>query len=515
MSLFSNSTSTEGRSWPRRVLTGSLWVGVGAALAALLLANPFHLEALDGLRHRLLGDSPARTAGEDGETGQLWTCGMHPQIIQDHPGTCPICGMNLVPMRGGTPAGGDHAAPGGETAAKPGERRVLFYRNPMDPTITSPVPAKDEMGMDYVPVYEDAASVAGAGGPTVTIDPAVVQNMNVLTQVAERGDLTREIRTVGYLEYDQQKMVTVTTKYPGWVEHVYVNYVGEPVHEGQPLFEIYSPELVQTQQDLLSAREFARRMEGAPEEARRRSEDLVEAARKRLAYWDINPAQIEELEKTGEVFRTLTVNTPSAGVVMLRMPGLEGMAVRPGMEVYHIADLSTLWLSVEAFEDQIAWLRIGSEAEVSLSYFPGETFTGRVRYIEPQVNEKTRTVPLKLEVPNTRGRLRAGMYATVRFRPVVARDAVLAPTLAVLRTGQRNLVVVADGNGQFTPRDVELGAEGDGKVAIARGLEAGERVVTSSQFLIDSESNLREAVQKLLAGRSAGAVGAAAPAPRH
>ena len=510
MSLLESANTTHGTKLRTGLLARVVWLLVGAGLATLILANPFRFAALDGLRHWLLGDRSASLMETDGQAEQLWTCGMHPQIVQDHPGTCPICGMNLVPMRAGAPASGPASG-----AKARSERKVLFYRNPMTPTVTSPVPAKDEMGMDYVPVYEDEANAASAGGPTITIDPAIVQNMNVLTQVAERGDLTREIRTVGYLEYDQQKMVTVTTKYPGWVEHVYVNYVGEPVHAGQPLFEIYAPELVQTEQDLLSAVEFAKRMEGAPDEARRRSASLVEAARQRLAYWDINPVQIEELVRTGKVFRTLTVNTPSAGVVMLRMPGLEGMAVRPGMEVYHIADLSTLWLSVEAFEDQIAWLRIGSQAEVSLSYFPGETFSGRVRYIEPQVNEKTRTVPLKLEVPNPRGRLRAGMYTTVRFRPVVARGAVLVPTLAILRTGQRNLVVVAEGEGRFAPREVELGAEGDGKVAVARGLDAGERVVTSSQFLIDSESNLREAVQKLLATREAEPQAPSPPPHRH
>jgi RND family efflux transporter MFP subunit len=185
------------------------------------------------------------------------------------------------------------------------------------------------------------------------------------------------------------------------------------------------------------------------------------------------------------------------------------------MELFHIADLSSLWLSVEAFEDQIGWLRIGSRAEVSLSYFPGETFTGRVRYIEPQVNEKTRTVPLKLEVPNPGGRLRAGMYATVRFHPVVARDAVLVPALAVLRTGQRTLVVVAAGEGRFTPREIRLGAEGEGRVAVLSGLQAGERVVTSAQFLIDSESNLQEAVQKLLASRKSGEPVAAPTAHQH
>jgi len=515
MSLFGSDTTPGAARRPRRLLANLSWLALGVLLAWALLANPLGLSWLDGVRHGLLGDHPAAmTSGPSPEgTKQLWTCGMHPQIVQDHPGTCPICGMNLVPMRGVAPEGAP--ATGAGPRAKADERQVLFYRNPMNPTITSPAPMKDEMGMDYVPVYADEVGDAAAGGATVTIDPAIVQNMNVLTRLAERGDLTREIRTVGYLEYDQQKMVSVTTKYPGWVEHVYVNYVGEPVHRGQPLFEIYSPELVQTEQDLLTAIDFAKRMAGATDEARRRAQDLVEAARKRLAYWDIRPAQIEEFLKTGEVFRTLTVTAPSAGVVMLRMPGLEGMAVRPGMEVYHIADLSTLWLSVEAFEDQIAWLRIGSRAEVSLSYFPGETFTGRVRYIEPQVSEKTRTVPLKVEVPNPDGRLRAGMYATVRFRPVVARDAVLVPTLSVLRTGQRNLVVVAEGEGRFTPREVELGAEGDERVAVARGLEAGERVVTSSQFLIDSESNLREAVQKLLAARETEAPTSAPPAHQH
>jgi Cu(I)/Ag(I) efflux system membrane fusion protein/cobalt-zinc-cadmium efflux system membrane fusion protein len=420
---------------------------------------------------------------------------MHPEVIQDEPGTCPICHMDLVPLR-------QEATPAPALVSS-GPREVLFYRNPMDPTITSPVPAKDEMGMDYVPVYSDEVGDVAASGATVTIDPAVVQNMNVLTAVAERGELAREIRTVGYLEYDQQKMVSVTTKYPGWIEKVFVNYVGEPVRKGQPLFEIYSPELVQTEQDLLSAIEFARRMENATEDAHRRALDLVEASRQRLAYWDVTEEQVRKLEETGRVFRTLTVVAPAGGVVMMRMPGLEGMAVKPGMELFHIANMSSLWLSVEAFENQIRWLRVGSVAEVSLSYFPGETFKGRVRFIEPQIDEKTRTVPLKLEVPNSGGRLRAGMYATVTFQPAVTPDAVLVPTPAVLRTGQRNLVVVAEGEGRFTPREVSLGSEGNGRVEILSGLRAGEGVVTSAQFLIDSESNLREAIQKLIAARTA------------
>jgi RND family efflux transporter MFP subunit len=200
---------------------------------------------------------------------------------------------------------------------------------------------------------------------------------------------------------------------------------------------------------------------------------------------------------------------------MMRMPGLEGMAVKPGMELFHIADLSTLWLSVEVFEDQLPWLETGSEAEVSLSYFPTETFRGRVRIVEPQVAEKTRTVGLRLEVPNPDGRLRAGMYATVRFQPVVAEGAVAVPSQALIRTGQRSLVIVALGDGRFAPREVETGAEAEQWIQVLDGLEPGERVVTSSQFLIDSESNLRAAVQKLIAGREGGVAAEPGPAPDH
>jgi RND family efflux transporter MFP subunit len=394
----------------------------------------------------------------------------------------------------------------GDTAAAGeagGERQVLFYRNPMDPSITSPVPTTDEMGMDYVPVYADEAAGSMRQAATVTIEAAVVQNMNVRTAPVERRDIQRQIRTVGYLEYDQGKMVTVTTKYPGFIERVYVNYVGEPVHRGERLFEIYAPELVQTQQELLSAAAYAHRLGQAPEDVRRRAEALLAAARQRLAYWDVSAEQVERIEAGGEVQRTLSVTAPASGLVMKRMPGLEGMAVKPGMELLHIADLSSLWLSVEVYEDQLQWLTAGARATITMPYFPGETFTGTVRFVEPQVSERTRTVGLRLEVPNPDGRLRAGMYATVVFEPVTAAGALVVPSLAVLRTGERNIVVVAEGGGRFTPRQVVLGPEGDHYVQVLAGVAEGERVVTSAQFLLDSESNIREAIQKLVAARRA------------
>jgi RND family efflux transporter MFP subunit len=475
-------------------LRAVVWLLVGAVVMLLLVADPLGVSPVDSW----LG--LARTAdfghGDgDGHGGGLWTCGMHPEVIEDAPGQCPICGMDLVPLR---------QEEGPAATPSTGERKILFYRNPMDPTITSPVPRKDDMGMDYVPVYADEAESAAAQGAVVTIDPAVQQNMNVLTESVERRDISHQIRTVGYLGYDQEKMVSVTTKYPGFIEETYVNYIGQPLKKGDPLFEIYAPELVQTEQELLAAKQYRASLASAPGDVRRRAEALLEAARQRLAYWDISEEQVRRLEENGEVFRTLQILSPASGVVMKRMPGLEGMATRPGMELLHIADLSDLWLTVEIFEDQLPWLDIGSTATISLTYFPGEAFRGRVRYVEPEVSEKTRTVQLTLEVPNGRRRLRVGMYATVLFEPVAAEDVIAVPSEAVLRTGQRNVVIVALGDGQFAPRDVRLGPEGDGFTQVIDGLRDGEEIVTSAQFLIDSESNLQEAIQKMIAAKRSG-----------
>jgi RND family efflux transporter MFP subunit len=446
--------------------------------------------------------TPLRDSGQDmteehadqhESAAQLWTCGMHPQVVEEQPGQCPICGMDLVPLHN------DESAADSSRS----EREILFYRSPMNPGVTSQVPRKDDMGMDFVPVYSDEAASAAAQGATVTIDPATVQNMNVTTQMVERRDVTRQIRTVGYLEYDQERMVSITTKYAGFIEKVYINYIGQPVEAGQPLFEIYSPELVQTQQELLSVLRYARQMAGTDEETRRRAESLLESAHERLRYWDITEEQIAELERTDQVVRTLKVVAPSSGVVMKRMPGLEGMAVRPGMELLHIADLRNLWLTVEVFENQLSWVNVGSQATVTLTYFPGKSIRGRVRFIEPEVSEKTRSLRLTLEVPNHDARLRVGMYATVLFEPVTAKNALTVPSNAILRTGTRNVAIVALGEGRFAPREVQLGPEGDGFVQVAEGLEDGEEIVTSSQFLIDSESNLREAIQKMIAARRA------------
>ena len=489
---------TPRSSHSKGLLQGLLWIALSFVIFFLLFFDPWGLHPVDGWLQARLGYRTGEMDTSYGtEEGQLWTCPMHPHILEDEPGECPVCGMELVLAAGQTGAGNVKRR---QTTGS--EREILFYRNPMNPTISSPVPAKDEMGMDYVPVYADQADQVVGQGTAVSIDPVVVQNMNVQTAVVERRDLNQEIRTVGYLEYDQERMVTVTTKYSGWVEKVYVNYVGEPVKKGQPLFEIYSPELVQTEQELLSAIQYAKKLDITSTEAGRRANALADSARERLRYWDISSEQIDELERTGEVFRTLQVAAPASGLVMKRMNGLEGMAVRPGMEVYHIADLRTIWLSVEIFEHQVAEIGLGSEAEVELTYFPGEVFRGTVRYIEPEFSEATRTLRLKVEVSNPTGRLRAGMFGTVRFHPTAARQALVVPTQAILRTGQRSIVIVDLGEGSFAPREITTGHEGGGEVEVLEGLEEGDRIVTSSQFLIDSESNLQAAVQKMVAQRS-------------
>jgi len=477
----------------KAALKAVFWVLVGAAVMLVLIADPLGLSPVDEWVGITKSSSEEVGHGHGLGRGRgtgLWTCGMHPEVIQEEPGICPICQMDLVPVRqdNGHEDGDGHG----------------LWTCPMHPDILEEEPGSCPIcGMDLVEVKGDSGH-GDEDGTVVTIDSAVQQNMNVVTQLVERRDIAHEIRTVGYLGYDQERMVSVTTKYPGFIEKTYVNHIGQPVSKGQPLFEIYAPELVQTEQELLSAAKYVQSLAGAPPEARARAEALLDAARQRLDYWDISAEQILRLEKTGEVFRTLQVVAPASGVVMKRIPGLEGMAASPGMELLHIADLTNLWLTVEVFDNQLPWLDVGSTATVTLSYLPGVSYRGLVRYIEPEVSETTRTLQLTLDVPNRDRRLRVGMYATVVFEPVAAKDAIAVPSEAVLRTGQRNVVIVALGEGRFAPREVRLGPQGEGFVQVLDGLVDGDEIVTSAQFLIDSESNLREAINKLMSAHDHG-----------
>ena len=386
--------------------------------------------------------------------------------------------------------GHDMAAPAAED-----EREVLYWRAPMDPNFISDRPGKSPMGMDLVPVYADEASDQPAG--TVRLDPGFVQRIGVRTTTVERRDIAQTIRTVGTLAHNDKQIAWVGTKYDGWIENVAVNYLGETVERGQVLFDIYSPQLVAAQTDYLHAVRYAERLDASRfPDVVERARSLVESARARLRYWDITDDQIAMLQQEATPRRTLSVVSPVTGVVVEKVDeALEGMYVEPGMNLYKLADLTTIWVDVEIFEHQVQAMRIGQRAEVELPYVPGRPYTGFVRFLYPHFNQETRTMTVSIELANPDLALRAGMYANVTFDVPVARDALTVPEEAVIRSGTRDLVVLELSPGLFRVADVTLGASGDGVWEIVDGISETDRVVVSAQFLIDSESNLTQAIK--------------------
>ncbi len=418
----------------------------------------------------------------DGST-QLYTCGMHPNVIQEGPGTCPICEMKLTPVNISTVG----------TVARPaGERKIKYWRAPMDPTYISDKPGKSPMGMDLIPVYED--EVTGAGN-VLSINPLVTQNMGVRTEEVITGPLHRVIRTVGHLEYDETKIGTVNLKVSGWVEKAYVDRTGEMVKKGEPLIDIYSPELVSAQEEYLLA------LKG------RNSASLLKSSRRRLEYWDISPQVIDELKESKRVKKSVPIFSPFTGVVTEKKV-VEGTHFKAGETLYTIVDLSTIWVYVHIYEYELPWVKEGQTATMTLPYIPGKTFTGVVHYIYPYVNMDTRDVTVRLEFPNAALELKPMMYADVKIQAELRGPAVLVAEEAVIHSGDRQLVFVSLGNGMFEPRDVVIGVVGeDGYAEVIEGVHPGETVVTSGQFMLDSESKLQEAIQKMIqkpAGEAAG-----------
>lgn len=378
------------------------------------------------------------------------------------------------------------------------EREILYWQAPMNPSEIYDEPGKSKMGMDLVPVYADEA--AGAEG-MVTINPAVVQNMNVRTAEVQRKDLSATVRTVGAVEYDERKLHTVNTKISGWVETLYVNFTGEMVTKGQPLFSIYSPELVTTQREYLLALNARDKVGSSSYETiREGGNSLLEATRQRLEYWDIPESAIEQLEETGEIKKAVTLRAPASGMV-LHKNAVAGDFIKAGTGAYRIADLSTIWVQASVYDHEVPWLAEGQPAEMELSYQPGTTYRGTVEYIYPSLEERSRTVQVRLSFDNPDLVLKPGMYANVRIRTRPVEDATVIPNEAIIRTGERNMVFIARGEGAFEPREVTLGREGgerNNEIEILSGLEPGETVVTSAQFLFDSESRLQEAIHKML-----------------
>ena len=415
----------------------------------------------------------------------LYTCSMHPQVIQNKPGDCPICGMTLVPVRRQTASAGKDRQESG--------RKVKYYKSTMLLGEISQTPRKDSMGMDMVPVYEGEEETQ-----TITVDPATVQKMGVRTAVVTKGPLRQVIRTVGTIDYNETALADVTTKFRGWIEKLYVDSTGKQVHKGEPLFDIYSPDLYSAQSEYVLALN-----QGG-------TGGLKASARQKLKLFDVSEDQIAQLEKTRQLQRTLRVDAPIDGIVVEKN-AVQGQMVDAGMKLYRLADLGIVWVQSQIYEQDLSLLKLGQEAEVSLSYLPDRKFRGRITYIYPTVDEKTRTARVRMEFHNPGLFLKPGMFATVELHAELELDAILIPDTAVLRSGDKNTVFVALENGKFEPRVVTLGPRGDNdQYQILSGLKEGERVVTSGQFLLDSESQLREAIQKMLNPNVA-----SSPPPQH
>lgn len=429
-----------------------------------------------------LWSSPAHTEANAANKAVIYRCPMHPTVISDHAGSCLVCSMDLVPDRAET-----------HQNTTESERRIAYWHAPMDPGFTSSKPGKSPMGMDLLPVYEEELSSRA----TVQIDPVMVQNIGVKTAIVERRPLSRRVRTVGRVDYDETRMTDVNTKISGWVEELFVDYTGQAVKKGDPLLEIYSPELVAAQEEYLTSLDYRRRLEtSAPEGTTVGARDLLSASLQRLRYWDISDAQIAELSATRRLNRTMTVHSPQEGIVVHKAV-LDGQHVGQGQHLYRIAELSRVWIYADIYEYELPWVKEGQQAEVRLSYLPEKTFTGTVTYVYPFLDPKTRTVKVLMSFPNPLLELKPEMYADVSIQSPVSQDAVVVPAVAVIHSGERNVVVVSLGDGRFQPREIEIGVQANGIYQVLSGLRAGERVVTSAQFLIDSESNLRAAVSAM------------------
>ena len=370
----------------------------------------------------------------------LYTCGMHPQIIQDHPGNCPICGMKLTPIR--RSAGAENQTNG------------------------------------------------AADSSAIGVDAATMQNMNLRTAEVQQGPLRKTIRTVGTIDYNETALAEVTTKFKGWIEKLNVDATGQLVHRGEPMFEIYSPELYSAEVEYLQVLNFGSTNDPA-------AETLRETAASKLRFFDVPEAQIAAIEKSRKALKTLPVAAPMSGFVMEKNV-VAGQMVDAGMRLYRLADLGIVWVMAQVYEQDLPFVKLGQSAVVKVASLPDREFRGRVTFIYPSVDEKTRTAKVRLEFENPGYFLKPGMFVSTQIRAQLDASAVLVPESAVLRSGEKNTVFVALDGGRFEARDVALGVEAEnGMNQVISGLSAGERIVTSGQFLLDSESQLREAIDKL------------------
>lgn len=456
------------------------------------------------------GSLPATLSCTNGnqEQGTRYHCPMHPTYVSDRPGDCPICGMRLVPVEKphpDTPAPIDAPASGTGSQA---ERPLGTWVCPMTEcgTVSHHPGRCPKCGMDLVPVPEGGLlpgqDPSAARNPTAAPpDMAEVQVtgdgrqvLGVQTVVATRGRLDRTVRALGHVTADETRIHQVHVKTAGYVERLYVNQTGQEVRRGSPLLDLYSPELLASQEDFLRALQAARRFQDSRiPEVRAGGRDLLEAARRRLELFDVPASFLRHLERTGVPRRTVTLRAPASGVVTLKGV-FEGQRISPETEVMTITDLSRVWIEADLYEDEAKGIAVGQPVTASLSYDPAVRLTGRVTFLHPTLAPGTRTMKVRLEFPNPDGTLRPGAFTNVQV-VLESGEGVLIPDTAVMDTGTRAIVFVTTDDHRFVPREVTVALRDGGMALVAEGLAEGERVASAATFLLDSESRIRSAVQ--------------------
>jgi multidrug efflux pump subunit AcrA (membrane-fusion protein) len=372
------------------------------------------------------------------------------------------------------------------TTTSAGNKKVLYWIDAMNPTHKFDKAGKAPDGMDLVPVYDDGGAAAPSsvdGYANVKLTSDRQQLIGVQTGMTEMRSLGRSVRTVGRVAVDETRLYKINTKFDGYIEKLYVNVTGQQIRKGEPLFSVYSPDLLSTQQEYLLALRAAKT-----------SPSLLAASRQRLLLWDITPAEIRQLERTGTARKSVTIYSPTSGFVLNKI-AVEGARVTAGEPLFEIANLDHVWIQADVYESELQFIRIGATAAMTLSYIPGRTWNGRVTFIAPTVDPMTRTVKVRVEFDNRDGALKPDMFADV----VIAqpeRQVVVVPDSAVLQTGTRSVVFVVKPDGTFEPREVSVGTKTEQVYEVRSGLAAGEKVVTQANFLIDSESRLRDALRR-------------------
>ncbi|MDH5258145.1 MAG: efflux RND transporter periplasmic adaptor subunit [Gammaproteobacteria bacterium] len=378
------------------------------------------------------------------------------------------------------------------------ERKILFYRNPMNPAITSPTFQQDEMGMDYIPVFADGDSDSNSPAGTVTIDPVVVQNIGVRTEKAIKRSISRRLNSLGRVDFNEERLARLHPKTSGWIEKLRIDATGRTVKKDAILLSIYSPDLVAAQREYLVAlKNWEGLSKSTPDRIRESTRTLLDSALDRLELLDVPAHQLIELKVKREIKKYLHIHSPFSGTVM-HIGAREGQYVTPKDELYLIADLQKIWVYVDVYEDEMAWVKLGDEVEMKVRAAPGRIFKGQVSFVYPYLEGKTRTVRVRLVFDNSENILKPGMFANVVMRTDTQAESIVISSSAIVRSGNRDQVFVVRAPGKFEPREILLGLSADGYTQILNGLNEGEEVVTSSTFLIDSESKLKEATAKMM-----------------